>query len=60
MSLIKEHYWDEITPNDEGPTDEEWEQLHSYFMMMKERLEQTDPTWEEHLLDFFSPLMEEE
>ena len=60
MSLIKEHYWDEITPNGDGPTEEEWEQLHTYYKKMKERLEQTDPTWEEELLDFFSPLMEEE
>jgi len=60
MSLIKTHYWDEITPNEDGPTPEEWEKVLSYYKKMKEKLEQEDPTWEEHLLDFFSPLMGEE
>jgi hypothetical protein len=60
MSLIKTHYWDEITPNEDGPTPEEWEQLHSYYLRMKKKMEQTNPTWEQEMLDFFSPLMEEE
>jgi len=72
MSLIKQTYWEELY----GPSSEDqqlyecWvsqqeqqerrEAVLSYLNFMKEKLEQDDPTWEEELLDFYSPLIMED